>query len=206
MKRFVSIILAASMMLAAQSSFAQVIVGGGYLNSTLNTEGSNPSNANGAYAGASFNLPVAEGLSVAPGIYWSMLTSKDVSSLGNWITTTGTFTEHALNVPVLLNYGVNFGANSKFFVFAGPTAQYGLSSTVRTDVTSVIGDGTNTINNYEDGNFNRFNVYVGGGLGASLSKLTLYVGYDYGLLNQYTGTDAAKAHRSNLKVGVGFNF
>jgi hypothetical protein len=32
------------------------------------------------------------------------------------------------------------------------------------------------------------------------------VGYDYGMMNLYKGDNAAKTHRSNLKLGLGFVF
>jgi hypothetical protein len=39
-----------------------------------------------------------------------------------------------------------------------------------------------------------------------VSAIQITVGYDYGMMNLYKGDNAAKTHRSNLKLGVGFVF
>ena len=43
-------------------------------------------------------------------------------------------------------------------------------------------------------------------MGFQISALQITVGYDYGMMNQYKGDNAANCHRSNLKLGVGFCF
>ena len=205
MKKIFSILLAASLMLLGTQAFAQMSVNGGYLNSTLKTNNSSD-NANGAYAGISFNVPVAGGLAIAPGIYYSMLTSKETASLGSIISGSGTFMEHAINVPVYLNYGIELARDTKVFLFGGPTLQYGLASTVKYDANVAGISGSTTHNNYDNESFNRMNVYLGGGLGFQVSAIQIHVGYDYGMMNQYKGDNATKCHRSNLKLGVGFVF
>ena len=197
MKKILTTLLAASLMLLGTQAFAQMSVNAGYLNSTLATK-STSSNANGAFAGVSFNVPVAGGLAIAPGVYYSALFSKNTELFGFG---TGTFQEHALNVPVYLNYGFDLARDTKFFIFGGPTAQYGLISKVLHEVGNV----NATVNNYDDTDFNRFNVYLGGGVGFQAGALQITVGYDYGMMNQYKNTDVA-CHRSNLKLGVGFLF
>ena len=197
MKKILTTLLAASLMLLGTQAFAQMSVNAGYLNSTLATK-STSSNANGAFAGVSFNVPVAGGLAIAPGVYYSALFSKNTELFGFG---TGTFQEHALNVPVYLNYGFDLARDTKFFIFGGPTAQYGLISKVLHEVGNV----NATVNNYDNTDFNRFNVYLGGGVGFQAGALQITVGYDYGMMNQYKNTDVA-CHRSNLKLGVGFLF
>lgn len=192
-------------MLLGTNAFAQMSVNAGYLNSTLATN-NNSDNANGAYAGVSFNIPVAGGLAVAPGVYYSMLTSKETAALGSIASGSGTFMEHALNVPVYLNYGIDLARDTRFFVFGGPTVQYGLASTVKYEGNVLGVSGSSTVNNYDNQNFNRLNVYLGGGVGFTVAGIQIHVGYDYGMLNQYKGDNATPCHRSNLKVGVGFLF
>ena len=132
MKKIFSIVLAASLMLIGTQAFAQMSVNAGYLNSTLKTSNTSD-NANGAYAGVSFNIPIAGGLAVAPGVYYSMLTSKETASLGSIFSGSDTFMEHAVNVPVYVNYGIDLARDTKVFLFGGPTLQYGLASTVKYD-------------------------------------------------------------------------
>ena len=208
MKKFFSIVLAASLMLLGTQAFAQMSVNAGYLNSTLKT-GNTSDNANGAFAGISFNIPLAGGLGIAPGVYYSMLASKsgDAASIfGVNISGSSTFMEHAINVPVYLNYGYDLARDTKIFLFGGPTLQYGLASTVKYDGSVGTASGSRTYNNYDNENFNRMNVYLGGGMGFQISALQITVGYDYGMMNQYKGDNAANCHRSNLKLGVGFLF
>ena len=208
MKKIFSIVLAASLMLIGTQAFAQMSVNAGYLNSTLKT-GNNADNANGAYAGVSFNIPVAGGFGIAPGVYYSMIGSKsgDAATIfGVNISGSSTFMEHAINVPVYLNYGYELARDTKIFVFGGPTVQYGLASTVKYDGSVGSASGSKTYSNYDNENFNRMNVYVGGGMGFQISALQITVGYDYGMMNQYKGDNAASCHRSNLKLGVGFCF
>lgn len=204
MKKILTSLLAASLMLLGTQAFAQMSVNAGYLNSTLATKNSSD-NANGAYAGVSFNIPVAGGLAVAPGIYYSFLTSKETAALGSIASGSGTFMEHAVNVPVYLNYGIDLARDTKVFVYGGPTLQYGLASTVNYEGNVLGVSGKASSNNYDNENFNRMNVYLGGGLGFGIGSLLVTVGYDYGMMNQYKNTDTA-CHRSNLKLGVGFAF
>ena len=208
MKKIFSIVLAASLMLLGTQAFAQMSVNAGYLNSTLKT-GNTSDNANGAYAGVSFNIPLAGGLGIAPGVYYSMIGSKsgDAATIfGVNISGSSTFMEHAINVPAYLNYGYDLARDTKIFVFGGPTFQYGLASTVKYDGSVGSASGSKTYSNYDNENFNRMNVYVGGGMGFQISALQITVGYDYGMMNQYKGDNAANCHRSNLKLGVGFAF
>ena len=205
MKKIFTTLLAASLMLLGTQAFAQVSVNAGYLNSTLKTKNTSD-NANGAYAGVSFNVPLAGGLAIAPGVYYSMITSKETASIGSIISGSGTFTEHAINVPVYLNYGIDLARDTKVFLFGGPTLQYGLASNVKYDANVAGISGSNTVSNYDSENFNRMNVYLGGGLGFLVGAFQITVGYDYGMMNQYKGDNAINCHRSNLKIGAGFSF
>ncbi len=211
MKKFFSTLLAASLMLLGTQAFAQTSVNAGYLNSSqsFSESNSNSINSNGAYAGISFNIPLAGGFGIAPGLYYSMITNKSGSTgtiLGIPVSASSTFMEHAVNVPLYLNYNLNLASDSNFFIFAGPTAQYGLAST--TKLAGGVGEysGDKKYDNYDNENYNRFNVYLGGGVGFQVSAIQITVGYDYGLMNLYKGENAIKTHRSNLKLGLGFVF
>ena len=208
MKKILTTLLAASLMLLGTQAFAQMSVNAGYLNSTLKT-GNVSDNANGAFAGISFNIPLSGGLGIAPGVYYSLLASKSGSAatiFGIPVSGSSTFMEHAINVPVYLNYGFGLSGDTKIFLYGGPTLQYGLASTVKYDGSVGGASGSKTYSNYDDEDFNRMNVYLGGGMCFQVSSLQITVGYDYGMMNQYKGDNAANCHRSNLKLGVGFLF
>ena len=212
MKKFFSTLLAASLMLLGTQAFAQMSVNAGYLNSTQSFKDSNSKsiNSNGAYVGVSFNLPVAGELGFAPGVYYSMITNKSGGAgtiLGIPVSASSTFMEHAINVPLYLNYGMDLARDTNVFLYAGPTLQYGLAST--TKLAGGVGESSadRTYSNYEsNSNYNRFNVYLGGGIGFQVSAIQITVGYDYGMMNLYKGDNATKTHRSNLKLGLGFVF
>ena len=208
MKKILSTVLAASLMLLGTQAFAQSI-NVGYLNSTQNYANSESINSNGAYVGFSYNLPLAGGFGIAPGVYYSMITNKKGGAgtiLGVSASASSTFMEHAVNVPLYLNYGIDLARDAKFSIYAGPTAQYGLAST--TKLAGGVGEFTadKTYNNYDNSDYTRFNVYLGGGVCFQVASFLINVGYDYGMMNLYKGDNATKTHRSNLKLGVGFVF
>ena len=136
MKKIFTTLLAASLMLLGTQAFAQMSVNGGYLSSSQSFANSNTKsiNSNGAYAGVSFNVPVAGAFGIAPGIYYSMITNKSGGAgtiLGIPASASSTFMEHAINVPVYFNYGRDLARDTNVFVYAGPTLQYGLASTTK---------------------------------------------------------------------------
>ena len=209
MKKILSTLLAASLMLLGTQAFAQGSINAGYLNSTQSFQNSDGVNSNGAYVGASYNIGIAGGFGIAPGIYYSLIANnKDAAAtvLGIPISGSTKFREHAINVPVYLNWGTDLARDSRFFVYAGPTIQYGLSS--KTKIAGGVGSITadKTYDNYKDSNLNPFNVYLGGGIGITVAGIQVSVGYDYGMMNLYKGDDAVQSKRSNIKIGVGFAF
>ena len=206
MKKVLTVLLAASLMLAGTEAFAQLSFNAGYLNSSTKTQNQNPSNANGAFAGLSFNLPIVGNFAIAPGVYYSVISAKEMGRLGTIFTASGKFTEHSINVPLYLNYGMDLARDTNVFIYAGPTAQYGLASTTKLSASIAGVSGSTTENNYDDADYNRFNVYLGGGLGFEVNHILITVGYDYGMINLIKGDNAPKSHRSNIKIGVGFAF
>ncbi|MBR6247015.1 MAG: PorT family protein [Bacteroidales bacterium] len=195
---------AALLMLAGANAFAQISVGAGYLNSTLDSKynGNKVSEGargamNGFYVGASYNLKFGE-FGIAPGIYYSALMGSDTV-----LNVTTAANEQAINVPVNFNYGYKLNG-VRLFAFAGPTVQFGIASKTKTKTNPSI-----ETNYYSDNsNYSRFNLYLGGGLGADLmDQIQVTVGFDYGVLNLYKGSDSkASQHRYNLKLGVAYLF
>ena len=213
MKKVFSTLLAASLLLVGTQAFAQLSFNAGYLNSSEATKGKSQTvNSNGAFVGASFNLPLTGGLSVAPGLYYSLITNKDTATgslFGVTLSGASTFTEHAFNLPVYLNYGFDVARDMRFFIYGGPTAQYGIVSAINSEaaIYSPVGalSDKNRFDNYQDGDYSRFNVYLGGGIGFTAAHIQITVGYDYGMLDQYR-SENVEAHRSNLKIGLGYAF
>ena len=207
MKRIATVI--AALVLAAAPAFAQVIPGAGYINSTL-TSGSSSDTQNGFYAGASMEMGFSsvKGLSFVPGAYLSFITSTGTTSGDLWIisgSSKSTFTEVALNVPAHVKFGASLSGGARVFAYAGPTAQIGIISQTKTDTktSGIISGESSSVDDYYAGDrgFNRFNLYVGGGVGFGFNQFSLNVGYDYGLMNVLRGVDK-NANRANLHVGI----
>ena len=138
MKRIITLIAAAVLMTIATNSFAQISVGAGYLHAgdQITLKGMDPieTGMNGAYAGFSYNLPISGLIGITPGLYYSLLFSND-SALEGLLN--AKVREHFVNVPVYLNLGFNLGENSRLFLFAGPTVQLGLISTIEASAGSI---------------------------------------------------------------------
>lgn len=205
MKRIITLIAAAVMMTIATNSFAQMQVGAGYLhsNESISMKGTDLGDigTNGAYAGFSYNLPVAGTFGIAPGLYYSLLMSNESTSVVG-VNLGSKTREHYVNVPVYFNFGFNLGESSKLFIFAGPTAQFGIASSSELSV----GASSGKFDRFKDGNLSRTNVLVGGGLGLNISKIQITLGYDQGLFNLDTADDGTKIIKSYAKAGIAYLF
>ena len=199
MKKTLCTLLAAAALLAGVEAQAQMSVGAGYLNITQSFDNTS-ANGNGAYAGLSFNIPLAGGFGIAPGVYYTFSNYKQDAA---WGLLKGSTTEHAINVPLNLNFGYNLARDMRAFIFGGPTFQYGLSSKAKTDLA-----GAATVNgdNYADDGTQRFVVYAGGGLGMDIAnKFQVTVGYDHSVTNMIK-SDSHKVGRGLLKIGAAMLF
>lgn len=199
MKKTLCTLLAAAALLAGVEAQAQMSVGAGYLNITQSFDNTS-ANGNGAYAGLSFNIPLAGGFGIAPGVYYTFSNYKQDAA---WGLLKGSTTEHAINVPLNLNFGCNLARDMRAFIFGGPTFQYGLSSKTKTDLA-----GAATVNgdNYADDGTQRFVVYAGGGLGMDIAnKFQVTVGYDHSVTNMIK-SDSHKVGRGLLKIGAAMLF
>ncbi len=218
MKKIFAIVLAAALF-AGTNAFAQISVGGGYVNATNTSVYQNGDNDpvvnktpfNGFYAGANYTIPIpgVSGLAVTPGLYGSFLFSNKhedgISAFGYTILPGGTYKskELALNIPLNVNYSIDIARDSKVFVYAGPLFQYTLSN--GTDYAS---DGSSDYSHTDNlkGNsakYAPFNIYIGGGVGAEFNKIQVILGYDMSLTNMDI-RDNYKLSRGQLRIGFGY--
>lgn len=210
MKKIFATLLAASMMLVGAQAYAQIAVGAGYVNSTQTTKaGDNKSSAdaNGFYVGGSYNLSIAGGLGLAPGLYYEFLSSStDEAGVAGIATVKGTTTEHYVNVPVMLTYGLELMPDCTLFAYAGPTISYGVASSTKVDASTVVGSGSKTTSNYGDNSsYKPFDVMLGGGVGFNINSFQVKVGYNQGMLNRYD-SDNVTLHRGEVHLGVAYMF
>ena len=193
--------IAAALMMLATTANAQSF-GAGYVQSTVNGGDA----VNGFYAGFGYSAEIMPGLNLNPGLYYELLTSSTGASLGSWASYSGKTTEHYVNVPLHLSYGIQFAPTFKFFVYGGPTANVGIASSTKVSG-SVLGiGGSDTIDNYKDSNYSRFDIMLGAGAGIELmKKFRLTFGYDWGMLDRNTN-DNATLKRNRLLAGAAFIF
>ena len=211
MKRILTTILAASMMLAGTSMFAQNVVveaGFGMSNTNFNALGYK-ANADlfGGTLGVSYAIPVIEQtLDFAPGVQFGYFTKGNVDIYGY---DNVSFTETYLAVPLDFNFKIDMSEDMRFLIFAGPTLDLGLTSRIKEKATSMEYDiYSGKLSDYTK--YGRFDVLIGGGVGFDVMDAVRFsVRYDYGLINRNGGNltgGLLKIHRSQLKLGVGFLF
>lgn len=210
MKKVFSFILAASMMLIGTAAIAQPSLGIGYLNSTDKVKSGSTTkttNLSGFYVGGSYNINLAGSFGVAPGLYYGLATKSDADSYFG-INTNVDVTEHYLSIPVMFNAGLTFADGIVGRIYAGPSLAYGIASDTKVKG-SIAGFSKDTkINNYgDDYHYRRFDVMLGGGVAVEFFDMVRFnVGYDYGLVNRYTGDGDITRHRSQFNIGVAYLF
>lgn len=208
MKKVIFAAAAAVMMLSGTNAFAQFSVGAGYMNSKLKEKDADDpyAKANGFYVGADYNFNLFKGLGIAPGIELAYVIDGDVASLNlsDLASVKEKIRESYLNIPVAFNYGYDF-SKVRVFAFAGPVFSIGLTSKSKTEGAVLDSTGSDTENLY-DGDYRRFDVMLGCGVGADLfEKFRVKIGYDWGLVNRYDA-DNYTVHRKQLKIGVALLF
>ena len=216
MKKIISTILAASMMLLGTSAFAQVSVGAGYLNETnkakIGDSSTNMGALNGFYAGLGYDINEGAGFGISTGLYYSFLTG-DVS-LPSFSFISGEMTEHALNIPVKAGFSVPLSDGFKGFLNVGPTFVCGLASSIKPFGADLL-----KTDIYKHEYLGRFDIMVGGSIGADINDLIrVSLGYDLGMLDQFgagikgkneDGTTKDRNYslnRNRLTVGLSFLF
>lgn len=198
------------MMLIGTAAIAQPSLGIGYLNSTDKVKSGSTTkttNLNGFYVGGSYNINLAGSFGVAPGLQYGLATKSDADSYFG-INTNVDVTEHYLSIPVMFNAGLTFADGIVGRVYAGPSLAYGIASDTKVKG-SIAGFSKDTkINNYgDDYHYGRFDVMLGGGVAVEFFDMVRFnVGYDYGLVNRYTGDGDITRHRSQFNIGVAYLF
>ncbi len=216
MDKIFATVLAASLILVATNAFAQLSAGAGYINAsetTTYTNGDTKTTAtdqlNGFYVGGQYDMPIpaVSGLGIEAGAYANFLFGKNHSDglfgLGAGTTTA---TDITLNIPIHATFGFDLAGDTNVFAYAGPAFQFGLVNKSTFVLDSNQSNSTTTDNYAGDTpNRNRFNLLIGGGIGAQVSGIRVTVGVDQSLLN-YLTADKYNGSRFQLKIGVGYAF
>lgn len=215
MRKIVVLTLIAAALLCGQKASAQFTAGAGYVNSREYVKKSSDKKAtntpyHGFYVGADYNVKLAGNWGMSPGVYFQMLFNSSTSS-----TVKTTHQEGFLFVPVYFNYNFYVLNDVRGFVYFGPGFNCGLFGKDKS--TSKGSDGKLEVL-YEDNiydktvqnkvEYSRFDLTAGAGVGLDfLGMARLTVGYDFGVLNRYAGSDKFYGyHRDQLHVGVAYIF
>lgn len=210
MKKIYCILAVAAAMLFAAEASAQIGLGLGYnlFNSMQREDGQKYGNElNGLYVEATYDFYFLEklwgNLGVQPGLRFSYAGSQDSAEMLG-VLTKSSWAETYLDIPVFVKYSQEF-SNLGFFAFAGPVFSCGLTSNSKTSVNDV----STKINVYEgDPEYSRFDLKLGVGIGVTgLDNFNVKVGYNFGMINRYTGSLRDLTYRTGVfYVGIGYVF
>ena len=182
---------------AAVCANAQIGVNVGYATKNF-TNGME--NEAGLFVGANYNIELVNGLAVAPGIQFAMLSyKKDDNNYQK---------ENYLTIPVMFNYGIDVADGFKLIPYLGPTISYGLSSVAKGGgtvwgITITSGD----VDLYDGTDYNRLDIQIGGGVALDVMNMVrAFVGYNQGLLNRNNNSDGKVIKTSGLNFGVAYLF
>ena len=195
MKKIFTAVIAGAMMLIGTSAFGQASIGAGLVmpmntGANLLSSGTETTTLSGFYAGLNYNIGFGNsGLGLAPGVYFNYATKSE-----NNIDRKQMY----LSAPVMLNLGLQLTPGFVIRPYAGPTFAYGLKDEISGAV--------NTTNWYDNDNYNRFNIQVGGGIAFEFFDMVRFdAGYDYGLTKIYD-TTAGSLTKNQFHVGVAYIF
>lgn len=165
-----------------------------------------PGNATGFFAGTYATIPVGEGFSIEPALYYSQKGYELKGKLSlkgmNFFSANAKaqLQSQYIDIPVLLK--ANIGGLQ---LFAGPQFSYLAHADLRTSAGLL---GINLLNSKLDatGQFNRWDAAVTGGIGYQFSNgINLMASYDYGL-SKMDANRNINAYNTAVKIGVGINF
>lgn len=159
----------------------------------------------GFFAGAHAIIPVAQSVSLEPGLYYtekgySMTGSLNIKGIGFLgANAKAILSSQYVDIPVLLK--IDAGG---FQIFAGPQFSYLMKANLKTTAGVL---GFNILNSTMDATqqFNRWDAGLTGGIGFKIgSGLNISASYDYGL-SKIDANKSANAYNQGFKVGVGID-
>jgi hypothetical protein len=160
----------------------------------------------GFFAGGFATIPLTEGLSVEPGVYYSEkgyemvgeLNVKGTGFLG--ANAKATLKSSYIDLPVLLKASLGSG----FQLYAGPQFSYLSKANLHSSAGLL---GFDLLNNDMDvtSSFNRWDAGVTGGIGYTFGKgINISASYDYGL-SKVDANKSSNAYNHAFKLGVGIS-
>ena len=177
MKKILSFVAVAAVMMFAGKANAQLTIHAGYQNTTTSVSGDGATitandGANGFYAGVDYNIGLGTAnMGVAPGAMFSY--HKDMMDL---------------RIPVMFNWSESISNDMTAGVGVGPIFNIGLAGDMYGDTWEM----------------KRFDIAVGANAWIGYKQARLEFGYSYGLLNRFSGTGDYKWTINKFYVGLGY--
>lgn len=209
MKKVFSILAVAVAMLAFGNAQAQNLsVNIGYAPQTSNTTTTVLGNSTksstdmtGFFAGVTYNSPITRNFGVAFGLQ-GRYNFKTITNTLLSATQTVKHTQILIDVPVLLNFGIQLGNDSRLSVFAGPALSFALKGNTNTSENML--NTSNDLNWYgENSNNQQLDLMGAAGVAFQFRTLRLFGGYRMGFLD-LDKRDNVKTTNSGLFVGLGY--
>lgn len=221
MKKTITIL--AMLALSAATAFAQMTFGAGYAHNIASTVvgDSKPANAqtDGFYVEGGLQAQLGEILTFSPSLRYTFLASGETNAytipVVGTLTGTSSLQEHYISIPAMFELNLELD-NGRFFMFAGPTANFGLASTAKISASAGsgiassildalgIGSKANTaLDLYKDETYNRFDVMLGGGVGFQFGNIILKAGYNYGMIDRNKLANT-QLHNQQIYFGISY--
>ncbi len=175
---------------------AQIGIGldAGYTSSSDHVKNSEA--LNGFYIGASYDMGIQGPVSLYYGLHYDFgKSTKNATIIKTTITT------HSLDIPVRvkLNYPIGM---LKVSAFLGPNFNIGLA--YDQVVKNKLSGTEREYAIYDNDDFSRFNLQLGGGIALQYLNFGLKTSYDFGVINIQDKVDDSKTNR--FKIGLFYNF
>lgn len=199
MKKVLAIVALVAAMFVAGNVQAQTNINVGYAPETF-VSGNTSNNYQGFFVGFTQNFDLAKGIGVAAGAQFRMNTkSESTTILG--VTSTSKQNQFLVDIPILLNYGIDINRDLKVSPFVGPMLSLALAGNTKYS----LGSSTTTTDWYGDNGFmNRFNLYAVFGANVKFSQFNLFGGYRLGLIDQ-AKSDNVTLKTNGLFIGLGYS-
>ena len=202
MKKIFAMVAVAAGLLFAGNANAQMGIHFGYSPESWANENST-TELSSIFVGVNQNIPLSGGLNALVGGQIRLGFESGESSFYGLASAKHSTTLIGVDVPILLNYGLNLTGDIKLTLFAGPKVSFGIMGKTKFEG-NVVGIGGNGEADWYDGdgmNLNRFNLSGTFGLALGFQQFSLYGGYNYGLLDM-DNNDNTKTTISGLFFGL----
>lgn len=155
----------------------------------------------GFYAGVNYNLRLSKFFGLSFGVQGCYYT-REFETTVIYVPTEVKETMVTVDVPVLLNLGVDFSENARIALFAGPLVSFGVmgSTTMSNNLSS-----TDVELPWwgEANGFKRLNPQATAGIALTIQHFRIYGGYSIGILD-IDMNENTKTTTSNVYMGLSF--